>query len=238
VFMGNSPPCGGNFARASRWVQVGLLCLATASTMAAADLSRYRDFRFGADLETVANLSGARTDDAELIQSRPAEILELTWRPRSRRDLSETEAVSEVVFRFYNGELYRIAVQYDRYQTEGMTNADMVDSIGAMYGDAKLVSPVTVAGLAANGIQEELVARWEDGDHSFELRRRTYGPTYRLVGVMNRLVAPEQAATVEAARLDAQEAPQREAAAAALRKATAKDELEKARAANKKKFHP
>ena len=32
---------------------------------------------------------------------------------------SKPEAVKEVVFSFYDGELFRIVVDYDRYETEG-----------------------------------------------------------------------------------------------------------------------
>ena len=51
-------------------------------------------------------------------------------------------------------------------------------------------------------------------------------------------VAPAQAATLEAKRLDDQEAPQREAARLASEEVAAKTKLEKARLVNKPKFRP
>lgn len=233
-----TPIYPGTRATLLNLLMVVLLCSGAVSATFAADLSRYRNYRFGADLATVAKLAGENREDAKLIQSRPARIQELKWRPRSIGALTKAEAVSEVVFTFYNDELYRIAVHYDRYETAGMTNEDLVESVVAIYGPAKVIHSPVVSGPANYGDPEELVAVWEDASHSFELTRRAYGPTYKLVGVLNRLVAPEQAATIEAARLDEEEAPQREAAVAARSEADAKDKLDQARQINKKKFRP
>ena len=45
--------------------------------------------------------------------------------------------MKEVVFSFYDGELFRIVVNYDRYQTEGLTAEDFVEAISATYGPAE-----------------------------------------------------------------------------------------------------
>ena len=55
---------------------------------------------------------------------------------------------------------------------------------------------------------------------------------------MKRLEAPAQAATLEAKRLDDQEAPQRDAARLASEEEATKTKLEKARLVNKPKFRP
>jgi hypothetical protein len=146
--------------------------------------------------------------------------------------------VQEVIFSFYDGKLFRIKVDYDRYQTEGLTVDDFVDAISATYGPAaKPMAPAYVAP-GNYGDQEEIVAQWQDSQDRFDLIRLSYGPTFRLVGVVKRLEAPVQAATLEAKRLDDREAPQRDAARRASEEDAAKTKLEKARLVNKPNFRP
>ena len=60
-------------------------------------------------------------------------------------------------------------------------------------------------GKAADGNaddQEEILARWEDPQHRFELVRLSYNSGYRLTGVLKNLEAAVQAANVDAKRLD------------------------------------
>jgi hypothetical protein len=203
----------------------------------AADLSKYRNFELGTDLSAVAGQTGANPSQAKVIHRRPALIQELEWRPQPLGSSSQTEPVKGVVFSFYDGELFRLAVDYDRYETE-LTGEDFVDAISATYGPpAKPAAPVKVAP-GSYGDQEEILAQWQDSQYRFDLIRSSYGPTFRLVGVVKRLEAPAQAATLEAKRLDDQEAPQRDAARIASEEEAAKAKLEKARLVNKPKFRP
>ena len=204
----------------------------------AGDLSRYRNFELGSDLATVAKQAAAEPSQAKVIHSRPALIQDLEWRPQPLGASSRTESVQEVLFSFYDGQLFRIKVDYDRYQTEGLSVDDFVDALSAAYGPA--AKPAAGANVAQGsyGDQEEIVARWQDSQYRFDLIRLSYGPTYRLVGLMKKLEAPAEAATVEAKRLDDQEAPQREAARLASEEDAAKAKLEKARLVNKPKFRP
>lgn len=202
----------------------------------AGDLSRYRNFELGSDLATVAKRAAVDTSEAKVIHSRPALIQDLEWRPQPLGASSQTESVQEVVFSFYGGELFRIKVDYDRYQTEGLTVDDFVDAISATYGPAiKTTAPANVAP-GSYGDQEETVAQWQDSQYRFDLIRLSYGPTFRLVGVLKKLEASAQAATLEAKRLEDQEAPQRDAARIASEQETQKTKLEKARLVNKPKF--
>jgi hypothetical protein len=204
----------------------------------AGDLSRYRSFELGSDLATVAKQAAADPSQAKVIHSRPALIQELEWRPQPLGASSRTESVQEVLFSFYDSQLFRIKVDYDRYQTEGLTVDDFVDAMSATYGPAaKPAAPANVAP-GSYGDQEEIVAQWQDSQYRFDLIRLSYGPTFRLVGVMKKLEAPAQAATLEAKLLDDQEAPQREAARLASEADAAKTKLEKARLVNKPKFRP
>jgi hypothetical protein len=209
----------------------------SAATLAG-DLSKYRNFQLGTDLSTVAKQAGANPSEAKVTHRRPALIQELEWRPQPLGSSSQAEPAKEVVFCFYEGELFRIIVNYDRYETEGLTVDDFVEAISATYGSA--AKPTTPAKVAPGsyGDQDEILAQWQDSQYRFDLIRSSYGPTFRLVGVLKRLEAPALAATIEAARLDDQEAPQREAKRIAREKDLEQARLEQARLANKPKFRP
>lgn len=215
-----------------------VLFTAASLTALAGDLSKYRDFQLGADLPTVAKLMGANPSQAKIIYSRPALMQDLEWRPQPLGPSSKAEAAQEVVFSFYNGTLFRIAVKYDRSATEGLTTEDFVDAISAIYGAPTKIPPPVKPAKELYGDQEETVARWEDPQYRFDLIRSSYGPTYALVGILKSLEAPVQAANVEATRLDDLEAPQRDAARAAAEQDAKAAALEKARLVNKAKFRP
>jgi hypothetical protein len=229
--------------KALKWAGIlGLLVAAAFSLRVGAaspadDLSKYRGFQFGTDLSTVARQSGADPSQAKVIHSRPALIQELEWHPQGHGVSSQTGSAKNVLFSFYANELFRIVVDYDRYETEGMTVDDFVEAISVTYGIA--AKPAVSAKAAQSyGDPEEIVAQWQDPQYRFELLRYSYGPTFKLVGVSKKLEAPAQAATLEAKRLDDQEAPQRDAARLASEEGAAKAKLEKARLVNKPKFRP
>ena len=109
----------------------------SAPAMGAPDLSRYRDFQFGETLPALAKQAGLELSDAKLIHERPAVIQELEWPIwLSRGSSPQTDPVRTILFSFYNGELFRIVVNYDRDETEGMTTEDMIKAISAKYGTA------------------------------------------------------------------------------------------------------
>jgi hypothetical protein len=143
-----------------------------------------------------------------------------------------------VVFSFYDGELFRIAINYDRHETEGLTADDFIEAISATYGIAEKPIPPADAAQGRYDDPDEIVARWQDSQYCFDLTRSAYSPTFRLIGVLKRLGAPAQAAITEAKRLDDQEAPQRDAARIAGEKGAERARLEKARIVNKPKFRP
>jgi hypothetical protein len=215
-----------------------LVCGVITAATVAGDLSKYRGFEFGTDLAAVANEAGASVSEAKVIHSRPATIQELEWRPRSLGPSTQTESVNEVVFGFYNGELYRVAITYDRYETEGLTDEDIVQAVSLMYGPATRPTASVNAAQDRYGDQGEVVARWQDAQYCFDLIRSSYGTIFKLVGVLKRLDAPAQAAILEAKRLDDQEAPQRDAARLASEQESARANLEKLRLVNKPQFRP
>ena len=215
-----------------------VLFTAASLTALAADLSKYRDFQLGTDLSTVTSGIGENTSQPKLIHSRPALIQELEWRPRSLGPSPKPESAEKVIFSFYNGTLFRIAVKYDQYATEGLTTEDFVEAISAVYGPAAKFPAQVKSVKESYGEQEETVARWEDPLYRFDLLRVSYWPSYRLIGTFKSLEAPVQAANVEAKRLDDLEAPQRDAARAAAEQGAKAANLEKARLVNKATFRP
>ena len=207
------------------------------------DLSRYRQVAFGSTVSSVLALTGTRARAVTIIHQRPALIQELAWRPQYavNRPAERIEAVQEITFRFHDDQLFRVTVVYDARRVEGLTNADMIEAVSAVYG------PATVTDAAAKGPVAPLpgtinastaLARWQSIDHEFTLVREVYPATFRLIGVSRQLQAVAQAAETEAVRLDKQEAPRRlaeQAAAEAERKSAAE---KKTRATNKDEFRP
>jgi hypothetical protein len=208
------------------------------AALPAGELSRYRDFKFGTDLPTVAKQMGASSSRAKAIHIRPALIQELEWRPQPLGFSSKSEPVQDVVFTFYDGQLFRIAVNYDSHETEGLTAEDIVEVISVTFGAAVKAGDLPKAAAGSYGDQDEIVARWQDSQYRFDLVRSRDEYDFKLVGVLKKLEAPAQAAILEAARLDKQEAPQRDAARVLTEEDAAKDKLAKARLVNKPKFKP
>jgi hypothetical protein len=204
----------------------------------AEDLSKYRSFQLGMDLPTVAKQAGTTPAQAKLVHHRPVLIQELSCRLQATGSSSQTETAKDVLFSFYKGQLFQIVVSYDRYATEGLTVEDIAKAISSVYGLA--AKPPAIAKPAAGpyGDSEESVAVWQDSQHRFDLIRSSYGPSFRLVGVLKRLEVLAREATLEANRLDGIEAPQREAARIAGEEEAARVKLEKARVANLPNFRP
>jgi len=219
----------------------GITALAFAAlsvTAFAGDLSRYREFQFGADLSTVAKQTGTDAAEATTLSTRPALIQELAWRPQTLGWSAKTEAVQHVVFSFYNGQLFRIAIDYDAQDTEGLTANDLVAAVSAVYGVASRPTAAASSAQTSDVDGDVTIARWQDPQYRFDLVRSSYGEGFRLIGVERKLEGPVEAATMEAKRLDDLEAPQRDAARAASDEATEKVRLAKARLVNKPAFQP
>jgi hypothetical protein len=208
------------------------------ATAGAADLAKYRNFQLGTGLPAVAKQIGVNPSEAKAIHRRPALIQELEWRPQPFGLSPQTESAQKLVFSFYNGELFQIAVNYDRYKTAGLTADDFIEALSATYGVAEKPAAPGNTVQGEFGAQDEIVARWQDSQYSFDLTRSSYGPSYRLVGILKTLQSPVQAAITEAKRLDDQEAPQRDAARIADENETERVKLEKSRLENKPNFRP
>jgi hypothetical protein len=211
----------------------------SSSLISAPDLSRYREFQLGMSLVAVAQRAGI-TPEARMLHQPPELIQELVWqRPRSLRSSWPGESARKVLFSFYDGLLFRIAVNYEWDRTEGLTVDDMVEALSVTYGPAVLPAADTIPSLSRVETDgDRIVARWEDPEHSLTLVRPSYASTFGLVLCSKRVEALVQAASVEAIRRDEQGAPRR----AIERKQKQEDEdrarQEKVRLVNKAAFRP
>jgi len=114
----------------------------------------------------------------------------------------------------------------------------MVEAISATYGSATepAGSEIAFSSTQVYNDSEAVIARWEDLQYSFNLYRSTYQPTFGMIAFTKTLDALARAATTEAIRLDAQEAPQREIQRQQREDDAKRELLEKARLANKSNF--
>jgi hypothetical protein len=193
------------------------------------------------NLLAVAKQADVEPSEARVVHQRPALIQELEWRPqRAFGPSSEADPVKEVLFSFYNGELFRVLVNYDQSKTEGLTDEDMVEAISAQYGIATKPTAkiILFSSFHIYNDSEKVIARWEDTQYSFNLFRSSYQPTFGLLVFSKRLDRSAVAAVAEASRLDDQEAPQREIERQRKHEEESRAAQEKARPANKGNLRP
>lgn len=176
------------------------------------DRMRYREFELGANLASIARLTGVAPSEARLVHQRPSVMTELEWRPRyfSRGVSPQTDPVDVMVFSFYDDQLFKVVVDYDRRRTEGLTAADLIDAIAVTYGPPS--KPLAKASRAAqvDRVADVPLATWGDSEYSVTLLRVVYPETYKLIVASTGLETLARAAATEAVRLDTREAPQRE----------------------------
>ncbi len=205
------------------------------------DLFRYREFQPGMNLLEVAKQADMKPSEARVIHQRPAVIQELEWEPQISPSFSpQADPVKTILFSFYNDQLFRIVVNYDRYRTEGLTDEDMIEALSAKYGPATrpVAKIILFSSFQVYNDSEKVIARWEDSQYSFNLFRSSYQPTFGMLVFSKRLDPLAQAAIVEAIRLDEQEAPAREIALQKKQDQENRVEQDKARLVNKAAFRP
>jgi hypothetical protein len=206
----------------------------------AQDMSRYRAYVLESSLDSVVAASGARAVDAKTLHERPAAIQQLEWRaPYADSRNTLADPVREISFTFYNDALYQVVVRYDRDRTEGLTNSDIVESLSAAYGVPTLGSAKTRTSPPAEAFLDSIVlARWENAESLLTLLRGSYTPEFQLILVSKPLSARARNAVREAIRLDAIEAPRREAEQRKKEAADASAARDKTRIINKAAFRP
>jgi hypothetical protein len=230
--------------RIRRLIGVGVLGFVVhGSGVAAQDFDRYREFELGSAVAAVSILTGTAGSELKAIHQRPAVIQELTWRPRyggGRSPTTDIKSVDRIVFDFYDDRLYRLTVNYERTQTEGLTDADMVEAISLVYGSAiRPVAPRRPATIAPYDDTGMRIAQWGNESTSVALYRlSSYATSFKLVMTAEPAAALARTATARAVLLDAREAPQREAAREKKEADDRRAAEEKARSTNKAMFRP
>jgi hypothetical protein len=213
-----------------------VVLLSTVSLLRAQDLSKYRHFTLGMSVTKLLERTNEKMSDVKTIHGRPALIQEVTWWPPSGPGASlRSSGVEQVLFSFYNGELYKISVTYDPPFTAGLTEEDMVKSVSAKYGPATIVAPeIDSQAKAAFDSRQRSVASWEDAQYSVNLVRFYFSDVLGLVVFSKPVNTQAELAIGEAVKLDEQEGPKREAD----RQKKQNDDLEAARRKNQKSFRP
>jgi hypothetical protein len=184
-----------------------------ASVAGAQNFSKYRDYEFGTDIDTVAKQLHMDGSAATTVHRRPEVIQTLSWRQYSYPSSSpKPDSLQTLRFDFYNGALARIVVGYDPVQVQGLTAEDIAEAISHVYGRPSLVSTTVV--ISEPGRREEtrpVLARWENPEYTYSLFSAPYGSSFGIVAVSKRLDLMATVADREANRLDELEAPLREA---------------------------
>jgi hypothetical protein len=198
----------------------------------------------GSDLASVSTLAGVASSEAKIVHQRPAVLQDLRWRP-SRwivgSTARSTDPVEEILFSFFNDQLFRIVVDYGRERTEGMTHADMIEAVSTVYG-TPLPRTSRPAARAASRFEIESgspVARWGNTEHAAVLyQTSSYGAAFRLIVTDTRLDDLARKAEIQALRLDDLEAPSREIARQKKERDDGQAAAAKARITNKDVFRP
>ena len=103
-------------------------------------------------LAAVAKQAGI-APEPRVLHQRPELIQELMWLPPRVLDSSqEAGSVRKIIFRFYNGQLFRMVIGYDGDRTEGLTVEDVVQAISAKYRTCAVTCNRDHAGVA-RGVQ-------------------------------------------------------------------------------------
>lgn len=212
-----------------------LLLLLFSPLLCGADLSIYRGFQFGMSLDAAVKHSGIDMSEVKTIHQHPARIQELAWNPERVSSISQdADPVQQVLFSFYNGQLFRMVVDYDSEKTSGLTSEDIIEAVSRKYGTPTRPGVTLLLPAEFSEDTVQVVARWENTDDLFSLLQLPSGSSFRLVLVSKRLNALADNAVAEGVRLDAEEAP----GLLMLKEQNAKADLNQHRVANEAHFRP
>jgi hypothetical protein len=225
-----------NHMRLSIRCFVALLVCAPMLDAQTADLSKYRDFSIGTSVSVVLTRTGQKLGEVTELSARPALVQQITWWPGTLPGTPmHKDAVEHIAFYFFNDALYKISVTYERKATEGLTAEDMIEALSAKYGSPASVTPQTAQNPNDRyAARREPVASWEDAQYAFSLVRSSFSDDFELIVISKRLNAEAEIATAEAAKLDEQERPQKDAE----RQKKETTDLELTRQKNQKTFRP
>jgi hypothetical protein len=212
------------------------LLLLSAPLLFGQDLSKYRTFSLGTSLPELSKQIGPYSQMTTLVHQRPAIMQEMTvWPLNSSRISAGGDPVSQILFSFYNGELYRMVVTYNLEATKGLDDDDMVQAVSARYGAATRFYPeLNFPSHAVFAFSDTFIARWQDAQNSVYLYRSSNQSSYLLAVFSKQRDAQAKASSIESEKLDKQDARQTEID----RPKKEADDLQLARQSNQKSFRP
>lgn len=180
----------------------------------AQDLTRYRDFEFGMTVDSVVKLTKSEPSSMKTLYTKPELIQTLQW---DRKDYfspfpsDATDPVRNIRFDFYEDHLFRIVAVYATKQLEGMSQDDLVEAISKTYGPPTMPGgSVVVSSYSDYEDQQKVLARWENGEHTYSLFRSSYRGEFGLVAYSKQVETIATGSILEARRLETAAAPQRE----------------------------
>jgi len=153
-----------------------MLCLPVLSlfflpALSAQDLSRYRSLSLGMNLTTTLKQTGQELQHVDVLCEHPAVIQNVTWWPRSTPvNTRRSESVEQMLFYFFNGELYKISVIYDQHAIGGLRDEDIVESISGLYGEPSTIAPNPARATEHRfDMKQRLIASWTGSQYTVRL---------------------------------------------------------------------
>lgn len=209
------------------------------TSLSAAELGAYRDFRLGSSTAAVIAITHSTDTDLKTDHARPALLQQLAWR-RYRTDVKDgLESVRGIDFQFIDDHLFRMTVAYDPDRTAGLTDTDMIASLEATYGPRAPLPPRAARRADTDSLDAAtVIAVWRSGDEMLALQHVDYTNGYSLVVTSVPLERLARKAQADAVVMDMREAPARAAALAKQEAAAARAAQEKTRTTNKEAFKP
>jgi hypothetical protein len=188
--------------------------VASASLAAAQDRPRYRTYAMGDSPVTISRQIGLPMMEATSTPAASGTVQELRWHARYvRRGTEPTgDPVDRMVFSFHEHRLFRIVVDYAPDRTEGMTEADMVAAVSALYGSPRRRTIASTEHAQAPARPaDSVVAEWISGDQAVALLALQGGTAFRVIVVSSALQTLARASGAREAPTDRPDWPSIEA---------------------------
>lgn len=198
-------------------------CVLWAAAGQAADLTSYGEFRLGSSVAVVSTAIGAERSDIKVVHQRPAVIQELMWRPKGdlRAPAADPGHAERILFRFYNGELFQLIVDFDLGHTRALSAPEVISMIAGDYGPAatRSVPRTSQSPTALDQGRGTPLAAWGDEKNSLLLYESAHVRAFTLVVTDERLAALARAAAAQARVLEVRDTSSRRAAEEKARQA-------------------
>jgi hypothetical protein len=208
----------GRLAPARLSVAIAVLALTASASLAAAQgRPRYRTFAMGDSPVSISRQIGLPMMEVTSTPAASGAVQELRWHARYVRRGTEPsgDPVDRMVFSFHEHRLFRIVIDYAPDRTEGMTEADMVAAVSALYGSPRRRTIAsTEEAQAPARPAETVVAQWISGDQSVALLALQGGTAFRVIVASSALQTLARASGAREAPVDRPDWPSIEAARA------------------------